>query len=49
VRRTAGCGDASACLMLRTPLIRRDPHLAPSTRVPDGRREIPVKNLDRLP
>ena len=26
VRRTAGCGDASACLKLRTPLIRRDPH-----------------------
>jgi len=25
VKRTAGCGDASACLKLRTPLIRRDP------------------------
>jgi hypothetical protein len=34
VKRTAGCGDASACLMLRTPLIRRDLSPSSSNRVP---------------
>jgi hypothetical protein len=30
------CGDASACLKLRIPLIRRDPQDSTSKRMPDA-------------
>jgi len=36
VKVKTGYGDASACLKLRTPLIRRDPDIVQSRRVPDS-------------
>src|SRR5262249_11316455 len=44
---TTGCGDASACLKLRTPLIRRDPRPVTSNRVPGVIAENPPEIASR--